>query len=83
MPHQGGISPWTLAVFCSDLTSFAFAIDSLCQVGLSGVGRLFTDGVLTEMGRNNERPIIMPMSNPVTNMECSHSRAQRFTGEPL
>ena len=46
------------------------------------MGRLFTDDVLAEMGKNNERPIIMPMSNPVTNMECSHSRAQRFTGDP-
>ena len=46
------------------------------------MGRLFTDEVLTEMGKNNARPIIMPMSNPVSNMECSHARAQRFTGAP-
>ena len=47
------------------------------------MGGLFTEEVLTVMGQVNERPIIMPMSNPVTNSECSHRLTQRCTGAPL
>ena len=53
------------------------------QVGLSGVRGLFTEEVLTVMGQVNERPIIMPMSNPTSNTECSHRRAQKCTGPAL
>ena len=51
------------------------------QVGLSGVGGLFTEEVLAVMGQVNERPIIMPMSNPTSNTEASHRRVQKCTGE--
>ena len=50
-------------------------------IGLSGAGRLFTEGVLRLMGELNEQPIIMPMSNPTHRMECTAEDAQRMTGE--
>ncbi|KAK9904347.1 hypothetical protein WJX75_009960 [Coccomyxa subellipsoidea] len=49
-------------------------------VGLAGAGKLFTEEVLTLMGQNNERPIIMPMSNPTHKMECNAEEAQKATG---
>jgi hypothetical protein len=49
-------------------------------IGLSGAGRLFTEGVLRLMGELNEQPIIMPMSNPTHRMECTAEDAQRMTG---
>lgn len=39
--------------------------DSSCLLGL------FTDEVCTEMGRLNDKPIIFPMSNPLSKAECT------------
>lgn len=50
-------------------------------VGLAGAGKLFTEEVLTLMGQYNERPVIMPMSNPTHKMECNAEEAQRATGQ--
>jgi len=48
-------------------------------IGLAGAGKLFTEEILVQMGKFNERPIIMPMSNPTNKMECTAEEAQRCT----
>lgn len=48
-------------------------------IGLAGAGRLFTGQILTEMGKHSARPIIFPMSNPTTKMECTAVEAQFYT----
>eukprot|EP00607_Mallomonas_marina_P002851 CAMPEP_0182428456 /NCGR_PEP_ID=MMETSP1167-20130531/23041_1 /TAXON_ID=2988 /ORGANISM="Mallomonas Sp, Strain CCMP3275" /LENGTH=476 /DNA_ID=CAMNT_0024611391 /DNA_START=368 /DNA_END=1798 /DNA_ORIENTATION=+ len=48
-------------------------------LGLSGTSGIFTDEVLTEMGRINEQPIIFPMSNPSSKAECTAETAFRCT----
>lgn len=45
-------------------------------IGLSGAGRLFTKDALELMAECNEQPIIMPMSNPTSKMECLHAETQ-------
>jgi len=50
-------------------------------IGLSGVGGLFTDDVLTAMNENCETPpIIFPLSNPTSRSECTAEQAQKCTG---
>lgn len=49
-------------------------------IGLAGAGPLFTPEILKAMGDANERPIIFPMSNPTSKMECSAEDAQKYTG---
>lgn len=59
-----------------DLLMTVKRVKPTCLIGLSGAGRLYTKEVLTVMGQVNERPIIMPMSNPTIRMECTHQEAQ-------
>ena len=40
-------------------------------IGLAGAGRLFTPAVLAAAGEGTARPLIMPMSNPQSAMECT------------
>ena len=49
-------------------------------LGASTVKGLFTEDVLKMMGEFNERPIIMPLSNPTSRAECTSKEAAIATG---
>jgi malate dehydrogenase (decarboxylating) len=49
-------------------------------LGLTGAGRLFTDEIISLMGEATENPIIMPMSNPTSRLECTHESVRRICG---
>ncbi len=49
-------------------------------LGLSGVGKLFTEEAVKEMTRHVTRPIIFPLSNPTHKAECTAEEAYRWTG---
>ena len=49
-------------------------------LGASTVKGLFTDEILALMGEFNERPIIMPLSNPTSRAECTSAAAAAATG---
>ena len=44
-------------------------------MGLSGQGGIFSEDILREMGRINERPVIFAMSNPSDHAECTSNQA--------
>lgn len=48
-------------------------------LGLSGQGNLFTEDIVREVARSNERPVILPMSNPSNASECIPEDTFRWT----
>jgi malate dehydrogenase (oxaloacetate-decarboxylating)(NADP+) len=50
-----------------------------CLLGLTGVGGIFTEEVIRKFARYSPRPIIMPMSNPTSNAECTAEQAYNWT----
>lgn len=65
-----------------DLTSFLACIKKIkptAIVGVSTCPKLFTKEILAEMAKINEQPIILPLSNPTSQEECSAEDAYNYT----
>ncbi|KAI8066656.1 malic enzyme [Gongronella butleri] len=50
-------------------------------IGLSGQGQAFSTDLLAKMGDLNAHPIVFPLSNPMTNAECTFEQAMKTTDE--
>lgn len=55
------------------------AIKPSVLIGTSGVGQTFTKDVIEAMAANNERPLIMALSNPTSQAECTAEQAYTWT----
>lgn len=54
-------------------------IHLLSLIGLSAQHQAFTKEAIEKMAAINKLPIIFPLSNPMTNAECTFEQAMRYT----
>lgn len=52
-------------------------------MGLSTIGGAFTEDIIKKMTNFSERPIIFPLSNPVSKSECTFVDAMKHTDEKV
>ncbi|KAI8911756.1 hypothetical protein EDD86DRAFT_217691 [Gorgonomyces haynaldii] len=62
-----------------DLMDILDYVKPTCLIGLSTVGGVFTPQVIQKMAQLNPKPIIMPLSNPVSKSECTFEDAMIHT----
>lgn len=62
-----------------DLLGAVKAIKPTVLIGSSGVGRTFTKEVVEAMASYNEKPIILALSNPTSQSECTAEEAYTWT----
>ncbi|KAJ0560875.1 putative malate dehydrogenase (oxaloacetate-decarboxylating) (NADP(+)) [Helianthus annuus] len=63
----------------STLLDAVKAIKPSVLIGTSGVGQTFTKDVVEAMAAINERPLIMALSNPTSQAECTAEQAYTWT----
>eukprot|EP00227_Mantoniella_beaufortii_P016774 CAMPEP_0197588670 /NCGR_PEP_ID=MMETSP1326-20131121/9870_1 /TAXON_ID=1155430 /ORGANISM="Genus nov. species nov., Strain RCC2288" /LENGTH=506 /DNA_ID=CAMNT_0043153519 /DNA_START=81 /DNA_END=1601 /DNA_ORIENTATION=+ len=63
----------------ADLLSAIRAIRPTALIGVSTMAGAFTEEVVRLMGEMNDRPIIMPLSNPTSKAECTFEQAVSWT----
>uniref|UniRef100_A0A2P2MKJ8 Malic enzyme n=2 Tax=Rhizophora mucronata TaxID=61149 RepID=A0A2P2MKJ8_RHIMU len=62
-----------------DLLNAVKAIKPTFLIGSSGVGKTFTKEVIEAMASFNEKPVIMALSNPTSQSECTADEAYTWT----
>ncbi|XP_038981314.1 NADP-dependent malic enzyme isoform X2 [Phoenix dactylifera] len=63
----------------SNLLDAVKAIKPTVLIGSSGVGKTFTKEVVEAMASFNEKPIILALSNPTSQSECTAEEAYRWS----
>lgn len=48
-------------------------------IGVTAQPGLFNDAILAQMAKNDNRPVIMPLSNPTSKVECTPDAVNRVT----
>ncbi|XP_052182284.1 NADP-dependent malic enzyme isoform X2 [Diospyros lotus] len=62
-----------------DLLSAVEAVKPTVLIGTSGVGRTFTKEVIEAMASINEKPLILALSNPTSQSECTAEEAYTWS----
>jgi len=84
--RAGALTPEQLPFARDDLPDGLSLEDTVKEVkpsillGLSGVGGVFTEAVVSEVAKHHDRPIVFPLSNPTSAAECTAEQAYDWTG---
>jgi len=62
-----------------DLVEAIKTINPNILIGVSTIGKAFTQAVVKTMSNNNDRPIIFALSNPTEHAECTAEEAYRWS----
>ena len=68
-----------LANECPQIVAAVEDLKPTILIGVSTVGRLFSQEVVEAMSRHNERPIIFALSNPIEKHECLPEQAYAWS----
>src|SRR5271168_5340373 len=63
-----------------DLPQVVVNAQPTALIGVSGQPGAFTEAIVREMARHVERPVIMPLSNPVSRSEATPAQLMEWTG---
>ncbi|MED6193589.1 NADP-dependent malic enzyme 4, chloroplastic [Stylosanthes scabra] len=63
----------------TDLVEAVNQLKPTVLIGTSGQGQTFTQAVVEAMASNNEKPIILALSNPTSQSECTAEQAYNWT----
>ena len=69
-----------LASECPQIAAAVEDFKPTALIGVSTVGKLFSQEVVEAMSRHNERPIIFALSNPIEKHECLPEQAYAWSG---
>lgn len=64
---------------CKDFARAITDLKPTTIIGVSTIGGAFTQDVVAAMCRQNERPIILALSNPTTHAECTAEQAYQWS----
>lgn len=63
----------------ADLHAAVAELRPTMLIGASGVPQLFSQAVLSELARHQERPVVLALSNPTSKAECTAQQAYEWT----
>ena len=75
----GVVARWSNTESPPSLLDVIMHVAPTVLIGVSGTAGLFTEEVITAMGKNCERPIVMPLSNPTNYTEVTPSNVMKWT----
>jgi malate dehydrogenase (oxaloacetate-decarboxylating)(NADP+) len=80
LPPSKPFNHLDLASECPQIAAAVEDFKPTALIGVSTVGKLFSQEVIEAMSRLNERPIIFALSNPIEKHECLPEQAYAWSG---
>jgi malate dehydrogenase (oxaloacetate-decarboxylating) len=77
--HKSDIADWSFSGDYASLRDVMNCAKPVILIGVSGVAGLFTEAVIKAMKKNCQLPIIMPLSNPIRQIEARPEQIIEWT----